>query len=254
MTCPLPILAEPFWPPPPRRCCSARNRWPSRRTPRPPHLRQGTLVARTALRPGCKRSAPSWTKSWQNSLHSLASRAPRSPSSTVEILHLAGYGKADPGGGQSVSPRETLCRVGSVSKPVTWTAVMQLVEQGRLDLHADVNRYLDRFQIPATFPEPVTLAHLLTHTAGFEERGFGTYAHSAKDLVPLGTFLAAQMPRPATPLLEPRGPPALPDRWPGRTGLPRGAPLLESAGCAVLRGRFGAGRLRRGLPLHSAQP
>ena len=169
-----------------------------------------------------------------------------------EILHLAGYGKAYLGGGQSVSPRDTLFRPGSVSKPATWTAVMQIVEQGRLDLHADFNRYLDRFQIPATFPEPITLAHLLTHTAGFEERGFGTYARSAKDLVPLGAFLAAQMP--ATPLLEPRGPPALPDRWPGRTGLPRVAPLLESAGCAILRGRFGAARLRRGLPLHSAQP
>ncbi|MFZ0789540.1 MAG: serine hydrolase domain-containing protein, partial [Chromatiaceae bacterium] len=111
-----------------------------------------------------------------------------------EILHLAGYGKADLGGGQPVSPEDTLFRVGSVAKLLTWTAVMQLVEQGRLDPHGDVDRYLDRFQIPATFPESVTLAHLLTHTAGFEERGFGPYARSARDLVPLGAFLAAQRP------------------------------------------------------------
>lgn len=44
---------------------------------------------------------------------------------------------------------------------------MQLIEQGRLDLQADVTTYLD-FRIPATYPQPIMLAHLLTHTAGFE--------------------------------------------------------------------------------------
>src|SRR5262245_37324669 len=53
----------------------------------------------------------------------------------------------------------------SVSKPFTATAVMQLVGQGRLRLDADVNTYLTRIKVPATFPEPVTIAHLLTHTA-----------------------------------------------------------------------------------------
>ena len=48
---------------------------------------------------------------------------------------------------------------------------MQLVEQGKLDLDADVTTYLD-FPIPATFPEPITLAHLMSHTAGFEDRPF----------------------------------------------------------------------------------
>ena len=67
---------------------------------------------------------------------------------------------------------------------------MQLVERARLDLHADVNRYLDAFRIPAAYPEPVTLAHLLTHTAGFEDRGIGFYARGEGDLVPLGSFLA----------------------------------------------------------------
>jgi CubicO group peptidase (beta-lactamase class C family) len=45
---------------------------------------------------------------------------------------------------------------------------MQLVEQGKLDLNADVNRYID-FQIPSTYPQPITLQHLMTHTAGFED-------------------------------------------------------------------------------------
>ena len=42
---------------------------------------------------------------------------------------------------------------------------MQLVEQGKLDLDADINTYLD-FRIPDTYPQPVTLKHLMTHTSG----------------------------------------------------------------------------------------
>ena len=109
-------------------------------------------------------------------------------------LYLGGLGKADLASGELVSAQETLFRTGSVSKLVTWTAVMQLVEQGKLDLYADVNRYLDAVQIPAPYPEPVTLAHLLTHTAGFEDRGFGFYARSLADLMPLDAFLASRMP------------------------------------------------------------
>jgi CubicO group peptidase (beta-lactamase class C family) len=111
-----------------------------------------------------------------------------------ETLYLGGFGKADLASGEPASAQETLFRTGSVSKLITWTALMQLVEQGVLDLHADVNRHLDAFHIPATYPEPVTPAHLLTHTAGFEDRGFGFYARSEADLVPLGAFLAAGMP------------------------------------------------------------
>jgi CubicO group peptidase (beta-lactamase class C family) len=88
------------------------------------------------------------------------------------ILTARGYGLADTGTGdtpaRAVDPDETLFRIGSVSKVVTATAVMQLVEQGRLDLDADVQDYLD-FDLP-TPRGAVTLRHLLTHTAGFEER------------------------------------------------------------------------------------
>ena len=71
---------------------------------------------------------------------------------------------------------------------------MQLVEQGGLDLDRDVNDYLPGLRIPATYPRPITLAHLMTHTAGFEERAFGFYARSAADLVPLQMFLADHLP------------------------------------------------------------
>jgi CubicO group peptidase (beta-lactamase class C family) len=111
-----------------------------------------------------------------------------------KTLYLGGFGKANLASNEPVSAQETLFRTGSISKLVTWTAVMQLIEQGKFDLHTDVNQYLDTFQIPATHPAPITLAHLMTHTAGFEDRGFGFYARSKADLMPLDTFLASRMP------------------------------------------------------------
>jgi CubicO group peptidase (beta-lactamase class C family) len=85
-----------------------------------------------------------------------------------ELFFAKGYGSADLERQTPVIPDQTLFSVGSLSKLVTWTAVMQLVEQGKVDLHTDVNTYLKKAEIPATFPEPITLAHLMTHTAGFE--------------------------------------------------------------------------------------
>ncbi len=73
------------------------------------------------------------------------------------LLFSKGYGFADVDSLIPVDPATTLFRVGSVSKLFTWTAVMQLVEEGKLDLDADVNEYLD-FTIPATYPEPITHA------------------------------------------------------------------------------------------------
>ncbi|WP_022885563.1 serine hydrolase domain-containing protein [Glaciibacter superstes] len=89
------------------------------------------------------------------------------------VLTERGFGRSDTGNGETpakaVDPESTLFRVGSVSKLFTATSVLQLVESGDLDLDTDVNDYLD-FTLPATFDEPITLRHLLTHTAGFEER------------------------------------------------------------------------------------
>ena len=85
-----------------------------------------------------------------------------------QVLTQRGFGYADVERRTPVDPDRTLFRPGSVSKLFTWTAVMQLVEQGRLDLDADVNTYLD-FEIPARDGQPVTLRNIMTHTAGFEE-------------------------------------------------------------------------------------
>jgi CubicO group peptidase (beta-lactamase class C family) len=71
---------------------------------------------------------------------------------------------------------------------------MQLVEQGKLDLDTDINTYLTHFKIPDTYDEPVTLTHLMTHTAGFEEYVIGLFAKDSDRLLPLGDILAQELP------------------------------------------------------------
>jgi CubicO group peptidase (beta-lactamase class C family) len=69
------------------------------------------------------------------------------------------------------------------------------VDRGQVDLHADVNRYLRRLQVPTTYPEPVTLAHLLTHTAGFDELPGVRLARSREEMMPLADFLRGRLVR-----------------------------------------------------------
>ena len=86
-----------------------------------------------------------------------------------KVLFAKGYGYADVQKKKPVSPQDTLFRPGSISKLFTWTAIMQLFEQGKLDLDRDVNDYLD-FKIPEAFGKPITLKNIMTHTPGFEEQ------------------------------------------------------------------------------------
>src|SRR5437660_10843257 len=110
-----------------------------------------------------------------------------------QVLFQKGYGYADFEAKKPVLPDKTLFRPGSISKLFTATAVMQLVEQGKLERDRDVNGYLD-FAIPKTYPEPVTLRRLLTHTAGFEETLKNLFVAHESDLKPLRTYLVNQMP------------------------------------------------------------
>ena len=91
-----------------------------------------------------------------------------------QVVTTRGYGWADTGasGGQpvAVDPQTSLFRLASISKIPTSIAAMQLVEQGKVDLDTDISAYLD-FEIERRFDEPLTLRHLLTHSAGFEEHG-----------------------------------------------------------------------------------
>jgi CubicO group peptidase (beta-lactamase class C family) len=119
------------------------------------------------------------------------------------VLFEKGYGLADYARRTPVDPKRTLFRPGSTSKLFTWTAVMQLVEAGKLDLDADVNRYLD-FNIPHYRGIPVTLRELMTHRAGFSE--------TARDLLTYG-----KPPPPLAELLKRYVPPRIltPEEGPG---------------------------------------
>ena len=85
-----------------------------------------------------------------------------------QVLLQKGYGYSDVAKKTPVDPNTTMFRPGSVSKLFTWTAVMQQVEQGKINLDHDINTYLD-FKIPPYDGKPVTMRDLMTHTGGFEE-------------------------------------------------------------------------------------
>ncbi len=104
------------------------------------------------------------------------------------ILSARGFGYADVAKRTRVDPERTLFRIGSVSKLFTWTAAMQLVEQGKLDLDRDVNGYLD-FRIPPRDGKPVTLRQLMTHTAGFEDTGKGIIAYDPQYQLSLDSYI-----------------------------------------------------------------
>jgi len=109
-----------------------------------------------------------------------------------KLLFARGYGYADLEKRTPVSPETTLFRPGSTSKLFTWTAVMQQVEQGKLDLDHDVNDYLD-FKIPPRDGKPVTLRQLMTHTAGFEDTARGLLPRKPED-VNLERYLKTHIP------------------------------------------------------------
>ncbi len=109
-----------------------------------------------------------------------------------QVIFAKGYGFADVKSRKPVLPDQTLFRPGSVSKLFTWTAVMQQVQAGKLDLDRDINDYLD-FRIPEKFG-PITLRDVMTHTPGFEDTFDGSFVDSAARLVPYREYLVEHMP------------------------------------------------------------
>ena len=120
-----------------------------------------------------------------------------------KLLFAKGYGYANLKTEKPVHADETLFRIASISKLFTWIAVMQQVEEGRIDLDTDVNKYLKKFKIQDTFPgRPVTMRRLMTHTAGFDDHiEPRIYSKDPSDLEPLGAFLKRTWP----PRIRPPG-------------------------------------------------
>ena len=104
-----------------------------------------------------------------------------------------GYGYSDVENKKPISPQDTLFRPGSISKTFTWTAVMQQVEAGKLDLDRDVNDYLD-FKLPANFGKPTTLRDIMTHRPGLEETIKELFVGTQKEMMPLSQYLPTHIP------------------------------------------------------------
>lgn len=91
-----------------------------------------------------------------------------------DIIFEKGYGYSDLEKNTPVDPNKTLFSIGSVTKNFTAIAVMQLVQENKLDINTDINNYLSEFKIKNPYKEKITMKNLLTHTAGFDETIFNT--------------------------------------------------------------------------------
>jgi len=109
-----------------------------------------------------------------------------------KVYFAKGFGYQDPGKTKPVN-NDSVFRIGSVTKSFTATAIMQLVEQGKLDLHADINKYLKGFKVVGKGGKKVTIHNLLTHTAGFDE----SLDHfiTGKKHIPLDVVVKKYMPK-----------------------------------------------------------
>lgn len=119
------------------------------------------------------------------------------PGATLTVLRdgrplvAQAWGLADRATGRRVDHAATLFRQASISKLFIYVLAFQEIEAGRLDLDADINRYLD-FSVEGLDRAPITLRHLLTHSAGFEERMNGVFFHDPA--LPAGQRLSATVP------------------------------------------------------------
>ena len=106
-----------------------------------------------------------------------------------QVLFAKGYGYSNVEGKKPVTPDATLFRPGSISKLFTWTSVMQLVEQGKLDLDHDVNEYLD-FKVPVG----ITMRHIMTHSSGLEDTVRELFVPGIVQMGTLRGYLVAALP------------------------------------------------------------
>lgn len=112
-----------------------------------------------------------------------------------KIYFSKGYGYANLKRHTPVDPDRTLFRLGSVSKLLTATAVMQLAEKGKFNLNDDINPYLKQFKLKKKHQQSVTFANLLTHTDGFDVAWtIGSATRCQSKMQSLEKFLAKNLP------------------------------------------------------------
>lgn len=106
-----------------------------------------------------------------------------------EMIFSKGYGYSHVENQIAMDPKTTLVRIGSLTKSFTATAVMQLVDRGQVDLNRNINDYMRSFQVPFYKEQPISLHHLLTHTAGLDQGFYHLTAKSAAGQSSVEAFL-----------------------------------------------------------------
>ncbi|TVQ04498.1 MAG: class A beta-lactamase-related serine hydrolase [Balneolaceae bacterium] len=93
-----------------------------------------------------------------------------------------------------IDPDSTIFRIGSISKALNAIGVLNRVEASLLQLDEDINSYFDDPLISARFKKPVTLRHLLTHTAGFDDKFIGKSSRTREDARSLKDVMQKELP------------------------------------------------------------
>lgn len=111
-----------------------------------------------------------------------------------QVVLSKGYGYADVEQQIPVTP-DTVMEWGSISKLAVWASVMQLAEQGKLDLNQDVRKLLpENFLKKLKYDEPITMLNLMNHNAGFEEYMFDMAYQSPEEVQSLEEGLKLAQP------------------------------------------------------------
>ena len=110
-----------------------------------------------------------------------------------EVVLSKGYGLADIETGRPMTAQTNL-RAGSVSKPVTSAAVLQMVAQGQMALDAPVSDYLPNLLLADEFGEAGTVAQFLTLQGGYADAVVQTHAPTLAEWQPLADYLQDNLP------------------------------------------------------------
>ncbi len=109
-------------------------------------------------------------------------------------LYTGCFGYTDRENGVSTD-MDSVFEWGSTTKLLVWTSVMQLCEQGKIDLETDIREYLpEGFLKNLRFDRPVTMTHLMNHNAGFQEVLWDVFANSEDEIMALGELLSHRQP------------------------------------------------------------
>lgn len=112
-----------------------------------------------------------------------------------QILFLEGYGYGDIAETKSVDAVNSVFEWGSITKTFTWTAVMQLAEEGKIDVSADIRGYLPENYLKLKYDTPITMENLMSHTAGFEDCSLELFGLEPETPVDLEVYLKKNQPK-----------------------------------------------------------